>query len=529
MELPDQPYDMGEVMKQGGESTKWASHSHTPVHVSVWNTFDDFIRQEESKARSVAPCAFDMRAALDNIEPKKVLEEDDVTKNTERFLEPLARMTNIEFSTTTKYTVSNPDLIASRKTQDSSVQKGWKAVQPQLKNREKRRKQHVGEMSDNVLFTVETKPVWKFQFLLSDNSSECIAGSWEYPAGYTAEDLYNKRPLPSNWLEKKKKIFHLVRQAYGQMTSSKRKYGVIHIYERWWFCSRTSEGGLQISRPFDRGSKSPSVFQALVTLANMNDLIMEGAAVHPGSAQKADKKVAAQRKRDLHPGATQKADGKKSNKGPSLQKSDKGSAGSGAEKVKDEDIVHEISMWDCSLIDVTDTVQLLTPKNRSSIIVKLQRDPRVLHVATEMQREASIYEALYNRGDVAEIIPRYYGYTSHLGASMLILGMEGSSFDDIGVENLSLELKFSAVECVQRLSAIGLLHNDIALRNIVQDRVHPTRAKIIDFGRSEFCNDKALLDDQVRAIELILELQSASKSCTTSRGSKTSRQTSVIV
>ena len=89
---------------------------------------------------------------------------------------------------------------------------------------------------------------------------------------------------------------------------------------------------------------------------------------------------------------------------------------------------------------------------------------------------------------------------------MVFLSMEGSNFDDIGLENLSLELKSSAVDCLQRLSAIGVLHNDIALRNIVQDSTCPTKAKIIDFGRAEFCTDKVLLEGQVEALKLILGL-----------------------
>jgi len=492
-------------MTQAQDSTKWASHSHTPVTVSVWNDFDEHIAREASKDQNSELCAFDLRALLNDVTPKDVLEEEDVTKNTERFLEPLARITGIVFSTTTKYTVSNPDLIASRRTQNLRRQKGWTAVEPMVKNREKERKQHVEVMSENVLYTVETKPVWKFQFLLSDNSAQEMADSWEYPADYTPEDLYNKRPLPDTWSDGKKKIFHFLRQSYGQMTSSKRKYGVIHIYERWWFCRRTPQGELQISRPIGRDSTSPSVLQALVTLANLDDIVMEEAAVHPSSAQKADKRVAAQRKRDLFQEATGKQGGKK-NKGPSVQKSDKGGAGSGTEEKMDGSLVREIHMWDCTLIDVTDTVQLLTPTTRPSMLIKLQRDPRAFHVASEMQREATIYESMYKRGDVAEIIPQYFGYSTHLGVSMLILGMEGSSFDDIGLENLPLELKLSAVECLRRLSAIGILHNDIALRNIVQDRTHRTRAKIIDFGRAEISSDEVLLEEQVEALERILGL-----------------------
>ena len=63
----------------------------------------------------------------------------------------------------------------------------------------------------------------------------------------------------------------------------------------------------------------------------------------------------------------------------------------------------------------------------------------------------------------------------------------------------------SAVESLQLLSQAGLLHNDLALRNIVQSKKNPNHAKIIDFGRAGFTEDRQLFQDQVETLETILK------------------------
>ena len=85
--------------------------------------------------------------------------------------------------------------------------------------------------------------------------------------------------------------------------------------------------------------------------------------------------------------------------------------------------------------------------------------------------------------------------------------MEGSNFDDIGLENISQELKESAVRSMRRLSMSGVLHNDVALRNIVQSKDDPRRAKIIDFGLATFSDADFQLQKQVYSLERLLGLR----------------------
>ena len=121
-----------------------------------------------------------------------------------------------------------------------------------------------------------------------------------------------------------------------------------------------------------------------------------------------------------------------------------------------------------------------------------------------MRREAEIYEILSASEELQCAIPAYYGYSDHLGVAMVCLGMEGPDLDDLGIENLSEELKLSALESLRQLNQAGLLHNDLELRNIVQSRQDPNRAKIIDFGRAAFSDDAFLLQQQMKDLKFLL-------------------------
>lgn len=138
--------------------------------------------------------------------------------------------------------------------------------------------------------------------------------------------------------------------------------------------------------------------------------------------------------------------------------------------------------------------------------MKLQNDPTKQHVADEMANEAYIYAALAGNESVQEVIPRFRGHSTHLGVAMTCIEQELDDFDDIGLENVSASLKQSAVDAVEVLSEVGILHNDIELRNIVKSKGDPSRAKIIDFGRASFSSDRKLLAKQVEDIRILLNM-----------------------
>lgn len=131
------------------------------------------------------------------------------------------------------------------------------------------------------------------------------------------------------------------------------------------------------------------------------------------------------------------------------------------------------------------------------------RDPRMVDQAAELRHEARMYEVLQNSA-CASVVPEFYGFSERFGVPLLCVAAEGDDFEDIGLENLSSSLKLSAVTALQRISDCGVLHGDLALRNIVRSRQHPDCAKFIDFGRAQTTKNPALLDAQVAALKTML-------------------------
>ena len=136
------------------------------------------------------------------------------------------------------------------------------------------------------------------------------------------------------------------------------------------------------------------------------------------------------------------------------------------------------------------------------------------HVIEEMKQERFVYEKLEEelaslkpaaRNDV---IPQYHGWSDHWGVPILCLSLEGPTLEDIEVEKASRTLRLSALEAIQCLSRAGLIHGDLELRNFVQSRADPSKALVIDFGRSFFTDDQYMLDAQVDEAKELLFLDS---------------------
>jgi hypothetical protein len=521
--LPELPYDLHNLAANGKGSTMWASHSHTPVSISEWGAFDACILVEAAKQENAEILDADVVAALNTIELHAVHREEDVTNNTMTLLRPLSDLSTFEFTTSDEFTMSNPDLVALKKVERTMGGFSQYASPP---SRTTARDEQRAKMTGAVLFCFETKPAWKFRFLVdAENSTQLMIDSWEVPPDFTPKDMSDKVPLPHDWSMEKKKVFHLIRQVYGQMTSSKLKYGIIHVYEVWWFCCRDAEGGLKISHPFKKTDTSPSVFQAIKTLAGFDDYGLAESSHHPSSALKVQnntpKALGRVKKRNYigRSGPGQEGNRKPlpgqggNRKPPASPRPDGNKERSSTALAADlGGLASEIYLWDCELVDTTDNVKLLSSNKYPFALIKMQRNSRERHVADEMEREAAIYSELMENTDVKKAIAVFHGFSTHLGVPILCLGLEGPDFEDIGVENLPHELKVSAVESLQLLSQAGLLHHDLALRNIVQSKENPKQAKIIDFGRAEFTEDRHLLQKQVEFLKSILEIGEYSRS-----------------
>lgn len=500
-------YGNTDIAGQGKGSTTWAAHSHTPSGLEVWEDFEESVVAEGNKSVNQNVLDIDFSSVLASIRLKAVEQEEDVTDNLERLLEVFADdewnlSGGVKFKKSSQHVTANPDIIA----EDNEPSVRGEGVReeyasPGLGERAALRRIVESQARKLYRFPFETKPFWKFRFLEGANSHQTIISEWEVPKNFDAVRMRDEDKLPKSWSDMKKKIFHAVRQLYGQMATDHRRYGILHIYESWFFCSRTEHEIFRISRPFGRNQTSPSIFQCIKTMTGFDNHYLERTVVHPCSAAKApskkNRKLDGVRK-DMYP----------PNSGGSGSSGHNGGTGETNSSVEAGNIALSIFPWDCTEFDYTDNIQLLTLKQDPTVLVKLQRDPRQRHVADEMAHEAKMYLSLSCIQTVRQFIPRFMGYSTHLGVALSCIEKELDDFDDIGLENLSEEAKLCAVRGVEALSSAGVLHNDIDLRNIVLSRDDPkNRAKIIDFGRASFSNNNQLLADQVQHAKTLLGVE----------------------
>jgi predicted Ser/Thr protein kinase len=163
----------------------------------------------------------------------------------------------------------------------------------------------------------------------------------------------------------------------------------------------------------------------------------------------------------------------------------------------------DVELWHCNLLDALTGVKILSTRCGSRF-VKMVRERRMTRAVAEMEREAATYEFVQEQDPNSDAVPAFFGMSDHPGVPLILLSMEGPSFEEIRLENLSNELKKSAVESLRCLATMGILHGDIALRNVVQGKSNQHKAKIVDFGRSSICSDQTLLRGQVDALEYLL-------------------------
>jgi len=100
-----------------------------------------------------------------------------------------------------------------------------------------------------------------------------ICALWSSIGDDDIKTTLDTRRDSTKWSTEQANVFHLIREVYGQMVSSKRRYGIMHVHERWWFCCRTAEGDFKISQEVTRETdgSNPSVLQCILALCLQSD------------------------------------------------------------------------------------------------------------------------------------------------------------------------------------------------------------------------------------------------------------------
>ena len=123
-----------------------------------------------------------------------------------------------------------------------------------------------------------------------------------------------------------------------------------------------------------------------------------------------------------------------------------------------------------------------------------------------LEHEASLYMEL---GDIwgTAIPSMVYAGRLSMGRASLALTYEGKSLEQAAPTELGMEpeeLKRKSLSALEALHQHGVLHGDLAPRNIV---VNPaTKAvKLIDLGSARRSNDKALMAGEVQALSALFD------------------------
>eukprot|EP01034_Spumella_vulgaris_P008039 gene8039-10235_t len=80
----------------------------------------------------------------------------------------------------------------------------------------------------------------------------------------------------------------------------------------------------------------------------------------------------------------------------------------------------------------------------------------------------------------------------------------GKALDISKMESFSPAICAQAEACLQAIHDCGVLHGDIALRNITYNR-RDDRVFIVDFGMSRECSDPSLFLEEMNVLRKVLE------------------------
>lgn len=360
------------------------------------------------------------------------------------------------------------------------------------------RTQYHKELHTAIKCIWETKPFWKYSFLADGD----IVSRWD-PSGYNEAE----KKIPEGWAEDRKKVFHLIRQIYGQACADNIDLGFVHTYEQWWFFKKTPKDFF-ISKGFRKTCTNPTVLQCVLFLVNQSSEVQRKnpealSTAVPTSDGKRQPGNGKQPEKSRQPFSERSTSNKQQNPGKLAE-----GGASTHTMPRSSDLalygtdIENICWAECQLLLSNEYMKCFS--TLEGAFVKMITKTDISWRMEEIQNEALIYNILHTRLTDKEVVPAFFGFCNIYREPYICLSLEGENFEDIGIENIEEEIKLSALYAMQQISDAGVLHGDIALRNIVVSKSDPRKAKIIDFGRGSQSNKKYLLDGQVVQLRTLL-------------------------
>jgi tRNA A-37 threonylcarbamoyl transferase component Bud32 len=311
----------------------------------------------------------------------------------------------------------------------------------------------------------------------------------------------------------RKKFIHAIAQLFAYMDAARLHYGVLTTYNYTWFVNRSGVRQLDISAAYRHDSTNDTVLQVLARL------IIDSSRLPPYQYRAPftnDNKVVSgesqiiTRSMAMSTTTNKRATRSETKKGnPSKKRARQSPTTRGTTRAlsaKFDRFINLVMNAPTKAVGEgrTGIVTRAMLPNGKSYVVKSVDVYKQYHMIRELENELTVYERL--KSLQGQCIPHCVHDTVLFRANIafLIFSYEGTQITDKMVPDLPLCARKQAVCDLMQINDLGIMHNDIVLRNLVWNGERQ-RIVFIDFGNSTLIEEE---DEKKREgeIKLLKEL-----------------------
>ncbi|CAK4074723.1 unnamed protein product, partial [Aphanomyces euteiches] len=294
-----------------------------------------------------------------------------------------------------------------------------------------------------------------------------------------------------------RKVFHAARQLYGYMASNNSRYGILTTFTTTFLFKQNNNDKLFISKGLAVDGFDPmTVLEAIARLLLIchlpaaNDLSeAELCMIKDPSAQEMP--------------TPSKSAGKKKKKKSKKPKKHKANDTQAPSEVDERELVLITDLPNYHVIAGGGSASIVaTELDDIPVAIKVVDTCKKPDLLDELQRECDAYAVLEAlQGDCIPMLVRpapvvlWEGMLDGLVLSMI----KGRTLEEMGMDGLAtipLECRHQAVQDLRKIHSLGVLHGDMAERNLIWCEDDRPRIVFVDFGRAvTSCN---VQDDRLK-------------------------------
>ncbi|KAH9121909.1 hypothetical protein LEN26_010465 [Aphanomyces euteiches] len=333
---------------------------------------------------------------------------------------------------------------------------------------------------EKLALVVECKTPWGFDLDHDALLAEIYNLHKEQHEMWTKKDD-NSYECPSG-LAIPRKVFHAVRQLYGYMSCNKRRYGILTTFTTTFLFKRDHDGKLYISKGIAANRYDPmTVLEAITRLLLTKN-------------PPADEDLS-------EAGSSPQIRGKENKKEVQATNTKKRRANNDTQAHCEEDDRELILINDLPNYHVIagggSASVIVTELDDISVAIQAVDTCKKPELLDELQRECGAYAALETlQGACIPILVRpapvvlWEGMLDGLVLSMI----KGRTLEEMGMDGVAtipLECRKQAIQDLRKIHSLGVLHGDMAERNLIWCEEGRPRIVFVDFGRAvTSCNDE---------------------------------------